>query len=150
MEVFTPQKSVNTANQGFFPLKRQLLNIYQQTPAYHPHKICEQNLSNFLTSLINSCPLSKKKKKKNPLFIILPSEYTDFAISLLEILRYLTTATLQAFSPLSCFLLNACYPFFEYTEVCPQRDIWVVDVQNPAHPAKKALRLPTAPRAPWM
>lgn len=128
MEVFTPQKSVNTANQDFFPLKRQLLSIYQQTPAYYPHKICEQNLSNFLTSLINSCPLSQKKK--NPPFIILPPEYTDFAISLLEILRYLTTATLQAFSPLSCFLLNACYSFFECTNVCPQRDIWVVDVQT--------------------
>lgn len=156
MVVFAPQESVNTAEiskhckPGLFFLKRQVLNIYKQTPACHPHKICEQNLSSFSDQFNPFLSLISGRKEKNPFLVILPSLYTAFAISLLEILRYLTNATPRAFSPLSCFLLNACCSFFECAGVCPQRDTQAVDVQTPAHPAKKAQRPPTSSMAPWM
>lgn len=139
--VCTPQKSVNTANQGFSPPQRDSLNIYQQTTACHPPKIYQQNLSNFLanSSLINSCSFSQEKKK-NPRPIILPSEYTAFAVPLLESLVHLITAIAQAF-----LLFSA---FYEMSAVLPQSVLkwfpgeisrWLVC--KPQHVPKKALRL---------
>lgn len=103
--VCTPQKSVNTANQGFSPPQRDLLNIYQQTTACHPPKIYQQNLSNFLanSSLINSCSFSQEKKKKST------SHYPALRVHSLCCPpsgkpRTFDNCYSSGFSPLFCFL----------------------------------------------
>lgn len=39
--IYTREINHHCKPRLFFPLKRQLLHIYQQTPACHPHKTCE-------------------------------------------------------------------------------------------------------------